>query len=91
MLFHSLNTNSCSSLQKEKYPLQAFLSYLNNPATTAQRLKIFLGLGLGPKKPKYCNTIIKKLKTIFNICVCNKYLTNETTNNSNGNSIDPTL
>lgn len=62
MLFHPLNSTSWGSLQKEKYPLQAFLSYLNDPATTAQRLKIFLGLGLGPKKPKYCNTIIKNEK-----------------------------
>lgn len=74
------------SLQKEKYPLQAFLSYLNDPATTAQRLKIFLGLGLVPKKPKYCN-IIKKNKTIFKRYFGNKYFTNETTNNNNGNSI----
>lgn len=53
-LFHPLITAGWGSLQKEKYPLQAFLSYLNDPATTAQRLQIFLGLGLGPKKPKYC-------------------------------------
>lgn len=60
MLFHPLNTTSWGSLQQEKYPLQAFLSYLNDPATTAQRLKIFLGLGLGPKSQStVIPTIIK--------------------------------
>lgn len=44
MPFNPLSTTGWGGLQKEKYPLQALLFYLNNPATTAQRLKIFLGL-----------------------------------------------